>query len=125
MAAIRKALIYPCAIIVIAVGVVWVILVWVIPVFASLFSSLAGGSLLPLPTRITIAASNFLGSFWWLIFGGGALGFYAVEHRSMSRRFEELSARTEQLDHAVNLLRQEATSQYEGKGFIALLDHLS
>ncbi len=78
IAAIRKALIYPCAIIVIAVGVVWVILVWVIPVFASLFSSLAGGSLLPLPTRITIAASNFLGSFWWLIFGGGALGFYAV-----------------------------------------------
>ena len=78
MASIRKALIYPCAIIVIAVGVVWVILVWVIPVFASLFSSLAGGALLPLPTRITIAASNFLGTFWWLIFGGGALGFYAV-----------------------------------------------
>lgn len=88
MAAIRKALIYPCAIVVIAVGVVWIILVWVIPVFASLFSSMAGGALLPLPTRITIAASNFLGTFWWLIFGGGGLAYYALRryHATYSGR---------------------------------------
>jgi type IV pilus assembly protein PilC len=67
ISAVRKALIYPTAIIVIAIGVVWVILVWVIPVFATLFQSLAGGASLPLPTRITIAASRFLGSFWWLV----------------------------------------------------------
>ncbi|MGD8376367.1 MAG: type II secretion system F family protein [Acidobacteriota bacterium] len=67
ISSVRKALIYPTAIIVIAIGVVWVILVWVIPVFATLFESLAAGALLPLPTRITIALSHFLGTFWWLI----------------------------------------------------------
>ena len=86
--AVRKALIYPTAIIVIAVGVVWIILVFVIPVFASLFQSLASGSMLPLPTRITIAASHFLGSFWWLIFGGMGTTFYLLRryHKTYNGR---------------------------------------
>jgi type IV pilus assembly protein PilC len=78
IASVRKAMIYPAAIIFIAIGVVWVILVWVIPVFASLFEALASGSLLPLPTRITIAASRFLGTFWWLIFGALGLGIWLL-----------------------------------------------
>ncbi|MBD3868439.1 MAG: type II secretion system F family protein [Acidobacteria bacterium] len=65
-AAVRSAMIYPVAVILIAVGVVWVILWKVIPTFATLFEGL--GATLPLPTRITIAASKFIGSFWWLVF---------------------------------------------------------
>jgi type IV pilus assembly protein PilC len=64
--AIRSAMVYPIAVILIAVGVVWIILWKVIPTFATLFEGL--GASLPLPTRITIAASHFIGSFWWLIF---------------------------------------------------------
>ena len=64
--AVRSALIYPTAVIVIATVVVWVILTFVIPVFATLYEGL--GVSLPLPTRITIAASKFLGTFWWAIF---------------------------------------------------------
>ncbi len=65
-AAVRSAMVYPVAVILIAVGVVWIILWKVIPTFATLFEGL--GASLPLPTRITIAASHFIGSFWWLIF---------------------------------------------------------
>jgi type IV pilus assembly protein PilC len=64
--AIRSALVYPVAVILIAVAVVWIILWKVIPTFATLFEGL--GASLPLPTRITIALSNFIGAWWWLIF---------------------------------------------------------
>ena len=64
-AAVRSALVYPTAVIVIAIGVVWIILWKVIPTFATLFEGL--GAALPLPTRITIAASRFLSAWWWII----------------------------------------------------------
>ncbi len=63
---VRSALVYPLAVITIAVIVVYVILWKVIPVFASLFEGL--GAQLPFLTRIVVAASNFIGRFWWLIF---------------------------------------------------------
>jgi type IV pilus assembly protein PilC len=60
---VRAAMIYPVAVIVIAAIVVAVILLKVIPTFAALFTSL--GAELPLPTRVVIAASNFLARYWW------------------------------------------------------------
>ena len=62
---VKSAMIYPVAVISIAVCVVAVILWKVIPVFASLFESL--GAELPLPTRVVIALSNFIADYWWLI----------------------------------------------------------
>src|SRR5437660_10416255 len=62
---VKSAMIYPVAVISIACIVVAVILWKVIPVFASLFISL--GAQLPLPTRVVIALSNFIASYWWLI----------------------------------------------------------
>ncbi len=66
--AIRGAMIYPVAVMGIAVVVVWIILTWVIPVFGDLFTGL--GAELPLPTRITIGLSHFLQRWWWLILMG-------------------------------------------------------
>jgi type IV pilus assembly protein PilC len=63
-AQVKSAMIYPTAVIAIAVIVVAIILWKVIPVFASLFASL--GAELPMPTRVVIALSNFVGDFWWL-----------------------------------------------------------
>ncbi|MEW5806029.1 MAG: type II secretion system F family protein [Acidobacteriota bacterium] len=63
--AIRSASVYPTAVITIAIGVVTVILWKVIPTFAALFAGL--GASLPLPTRITIALSEFIGRWWWFI----------------------------------------------------------
>ncbi len=66
-AAVRSAMVYPVAVMSIAVLVVWVILWKVIPTFASLFEGL--GASLPMPTRITIGLSRFIGSWWWLMIG--------------------------------------------------------
>ena len=73
--AVRSAMIYPTAVITIAVGVVVIILWKVIPTFAMLFQGL--GATLPLPTRITIAASRFLGRFMpVLVIGFAAAAFF-------------------------------------------------
>jgi type IV pilus assembly protein PilC len=62
---VKSAMIYPVAVISIAVVVVIVILWKVIPVFESLFQGL--GATLPLPTVVVIKMSNFIGDFWWLV----------------------------------------------------------
>jgi type IV pilus assembly protein PilC len=75
-AAVRSAMVYPVAVIVIAIGVVWIILWKVIPTFATLFAGL--GAQLPLPTRITIALSKFIGAWWWLVFLLIGLSIFAI-----------------------------------------------
>jgi type IV pilus assembly protein PilC len=73
-AAVKSAMIYPVVVVVVAILIVMIIMWKVIPVFASLFSGL--GAKLPLPTRITIGISSFLGH-WFIpmIIGAVALGF--------------------------------------------------
>ncbi len=63
---VKSALVYPVAVVGIAIVVVYVILWKVIPVFSSLFEGL--GAQLPFLTRVVVAASKFIGNFWWLIF---------------------------------------------------------
>jgi type IV pilus assembly protein PilC len=75
-AQVKSAMIYPIAVLSIAGLVVYVILWKVIPVFGSLFVSL--GAELPLPTRIVVAMSKFVGRFWWLIVGVVVFGVYAI-----------------------------------------------
>src|SRR5262245_5918886 len=68
---VQSAMIYPVAVIVIAVLVVGVILWKVIPTFANLFAGL--GAELPLPTRIVIALSEGLVRFGpFVLIGIGA-----------------------------------------------------
>ena len=56
-----SAMIYPSAVIVMAVGAVAVIMIVVIPQFQNIFLGLLGpGEQLPLPTRIVVAISNFM-----------------------------------------------------------------
>src|SRR5437867_2290584 len=86
-AAVRSAMIYPSAVITIAVGVVIIILWKVIPTFAALFEGL--GAQLPLPTRITIAVSKFLGRYMWLLVllaGGAAFGLFQYHKTFRGKR---------------------------------------
>jgi type IV pilus assembly protein PilC len=63
--AVKSAMVYPIGVLSIAGGVI-VLLLWkVVPIFATLFAGL--GAELPLPTRIVIAMSNFVGSFFGLL----------------------------------------------------------
>jgi type IV pilus assembly protein PilC len=62
--AVKSALVYPIGVLTVA-GAVIVLLLWkVVPVFGTLFAGL--GVALPLPTRIVIGASNFIGSYFGL-----------------------------------------------------------
>jgi type IV pilus assembly protein PilC len=69
--AVKSALVYPVGVLSVAVLVI-VLLLWkVVPIFATLFAGL--GVSLPLPTRIVIGLSHFVGSiFGLLIFVGAA-----------------------------------------------------
>lgn len=74
--AVRSALTYPAAVIVIAGVVVWVILTYVIPTFRDLFAEL--GATLPLPTRIVIALSNVLARYGWIVLILLVVAFIAI-----------------------------------------------
>src|SRR5579863_4729624 len=63
--AVKSALVYPVAVLLVAGGVITLLLWKVVPIFATLFLGL--GVNLPLPTRIVIALSNFIGSIFGLM----------------------------------------------------------
>src|SRR5579864_4529869 len=63
--AVKSALVYPVAVLLVAGGVITLLLWKVVPIFATLFLGL--GVDLPLPTRIVIALSNFVGSIFGLM----------------------------------------------------------
>src|SRR3982075_1445833 len=64
--AVKSALVYPIGVLSVAGGVITLLLWKVVPIFATLFAGL--GVDLPLPTKIVIALSNFVGSvFGFLI----------------------------------------------------------
>jgi type IV pilus assembly protein PilC len=76
-AAIKSAMIYPTAVIGIAVLVVGALLKFVVPIFANLFLGL--GVELPLPTRIVMGLSAFVGRFWWLFIASAVLLVFAIK----------------------------------------------
>ena len=74
---VKAAMIYPVAVISIA-GIVVTIILWkVIPTFAALFAGL--GATLPLPTRIVIALSNFVGRYMIIIIPLTIAGIYSLK----------------------------------------------
>src|SRR5437868_14616446 len=61
--AVKSALIYPVAVVSIAVIIVAALLKWVVPIFSNLFVGL--GVALPLPTRIVMVLIESVGQCWW------------------------------------------------------------
>jgi type IV pilus assembly protein PilC len=69
---IRSALTYPIVVLVLAILAASFMLIFIVPVFAETFQDLGGT--LPLPTRICMAISDILTSFWGvLVYAGMAL----------------------------------------------------
>ncbi|HSE21628.1 MAG TPA: type II secretion system F family protein [Pyrinomonadaceae bacterium] len=70
-----SAMIYPAAVIIMAIGAIAVIMIVVIPQFQNIFLGLLGpGEQLPLPTRIVVGISNFLASWGGLSVLAGIIG---------------------------------------------------
>lgn len=83
---VRKALYYPCAIMVTAAIVVAILLTFVVPQFASLFHGY--GADLPTLTQTFIDLSNLFRQWWWLVLIGLiATGLAVTRAYKASRRF--------------------------------------
>jgi type IV pilus assembly protein PilC len=76
--AVQSAMVYPIGVLSVA-GAVIILLLWkVVPIFATLFTGL--GVDLPLPTKIVIALSNFIGSiFGFLIVVAGVAIIFGIK----------------------------------------------
>ncbi|MEQ6900029.1 type II secretion system F family protein [Nocardioides sp. YIM 152588] len=64
---IKSAMVYPSAVAAMSIFTVVVLSVYVLPKFKEFFAELDAE--LPLPTRMLLAVTDFLGSWWWAILG--------------------------------------------------------
>jgi type IV pilus assembly protein PilC len=82
---VMSALIYPAAVVFMAIAAVAVIMVFVIPQFQNIFLGLLGpGEQLPLPTRIVVGISDFVSGWGGLVILVSVIAF-AVAFRSYYR----------------------------------------
>lgn len=75
---IRSALMYPTAVLMVAMGILGLILVWVVPVFEEVFQSL--GAELPWSTRMVVGLSDSLVQAWPLVLFMLTLPIWAAQH---------------------------------------------
>src|ERR687895_277250 len=111
MRKVKGAMIYPGVILSVAVIAIGVLLLFVIPVFKEMFASV--GMSLPLPTRVVIALSKFLKSYWWAIGGGMVAAFFLL------RRYYATNDGRRQIDGMLlrfpilgDVLRKSAVSRF-------------
>ena len=64
-AKIKKALFYPATVVAVAIGVSAILLIFVVPQFKAIFSQF--GADLPAFTKMIVAGSEFMISYWWLV----------------------------------------------------------
>ena len=62
---VKSALMYPAFVMVAAIGILLILMTFVVPTFLGMFTEL--GSTLPLPTRILVAISTAVRSWWWVV----------------------------------------------------------
>jgi type IV pilus assembly protein PilC len=67
---IKSALMYPLIVSAMSIVTVLVLAIYVLPKFEDFFADL--GAELPLPTRMLLGFTGFIGQWWWAICGGAA-----------------------------------------------------
>ena len=96
---IRGAMIYPIVMLVVGVGVVSFMLTYVVPKISELFEDMHQE--LPLPTRILIAASNFLSEYGLFILLGLLIMFLYMKHKGKAITFPGMKGIRDQLNLAL------------------------
>ncbi|MFA7237690.1 MAG: type II secretion system F family protein [Phycisphaeraceae bacterium] len=73
--AVRGAMVYPCIMLFVAMGVTIFLLTFVLPRFGKIYTS--RGAALPAPTQLLLSASHILTAYWyvWVACIAGAIGF--------------------------------------------------
>ena len=83
---IFSALIYPIFMLFIGSGILFFLLVYIVPSITSIFADM--NQVLPAPTRLLIAISNILKSYWWgilIIFSAAVLAFRRAKKTEKGR----------------------------------------
>lgn len=70
---VKAAFVYPIAVIVTAIGVVFFLLTFVVPVFANVYEQFHAQ--LPAPTLILVALSKVVRNYWYVVFACAFVGF--------------------------------------------------
>lgn len=73
---IKAAMMYPIAVFGLVVLIVAAMLVFVVPMFETLYADLGGS--LPVPTKVLLAVSGAMQTFWWMFLLAGIGGWYAL-----------------------------------------------
>ncbi|MFC7495970.1 MULTISPECIES: type II secretion system F family protein [unclassified Nocardioides] len=81
---IKSALVYPIAVSLMAVVTVLVLALYVLPRFEEFFADLDAD--LPLPTRMLLATTGFLGQWWWALAAGFAVSLVVYLAAMRTRR---------------------------------------
>lgn len=85
---IKKAMAYPIAVLIVALIVTAILLVFVVPQFEDLFTGMGGD--LPAFTKMIVNASEFMQSWWYILFGGVGLAVWAFgQAKKRSKPFSE------------------------------------
>jgi len=85
---IKSALLYPAAVLLVAIVVIAILLIFVIPQFEELFSSFGGD--LPTLTRLIVDLSRWFQEWWWAFFAvliGSIVGAVGAYRRSANLQF--------------------------------------
>lgn len=75
---VKSALTYPVVVLVLAVILTIVMLIFIVPVFVGMFETLGGE--LPLPTKVLLAMSAAIRSFWYVLMFVPIIGWQAFKH---------------------------------------------
>jgi type IV pilus assembly protein PilC len=88
---VKSAMTYPTVIITFAMIVVLALVTFLVPVFAGVFKEFGGE--LPLITRVTVAASDFVKGFWYVLIVGTAGAIFGFRKFKKSPRGREILQR--------------------------------
>ena len=106
---VSSAMVYPIILSVTGTGSIIVLLTYVLPKFSVIFEDL--GKALPAPTRILLAISHALGSYWWLFILIGA-GLWILFKNYVKTREGRYKWDNIKLRHSFDLIRKLEISRF-------------
>lgn len=102
---VGRSLAYPAFVFVVGLGVVTLLILVTLPALSGLFEDLGGE--LPLPSRIMVALSDFLGKYIWLFLGFGAMATATVmafmKHPRLRPKFDAAMLRVPLIGPVITL----------------------
>lgn len=109
---IKKALFYPAAVIIVAIVVTALIMIFVIPQFESLFSSFGGD--LPAFTKMVVAMSKWMTSYWWLLLFGimGAIYTFSFSYKRSRKLRQQIDKLTLQVPIIGNIIHKATIARF-------------